>query len=160
MELEEHVHALIGQRCTGADNPVGSVIRLDIGELGLGPLSGPKSKPHGWRHLTVESPWRIQSRSKVLWDWNTPGGVGGDIEGALRDFVGATIMEAEVSPPGWDLRLVWSNGLEIVVFSDSTEDRDDAWSLLGTDGLTLTAGPQKGDGPGWTASWAKEPQIG
>ena len=155
MTIEEVLKQLEGQRCEGADNPYGSIIRFDIGPLGR-PPDEPEATPHGWRHLTIQSPWRLETANRVLGDWNTPGWPDHAISELIARLVGKVVLKAEASGPGWDLVLTWSDGTKLRVFSDSDEDGDDAWFILGTDGLELAAGPAKGEGPGWTI---KLPQL-
>lgn len=143
-EIRSVLQAMVGHRCEGADNPYGSILRLDIGPLGLSPGDSPSARPHGWRHLTIESPWRLASDNDVLCDWNEEGGPHGSISNLITPLLGRTLIAVRADPPAWDLRLQFSGGFELFVFSDSDEDRDDAWFILGTDGLTLSAGPQRG----------------
>ena len=154
-ELRDHLNELVGHKCEGVDNPLGSVLRLDIGARGLGPHDGPNSEPHGWRHLTIESPWRLENRREVLCDWNLSQTDAAGLKSCIAQLAGQTIRSVEAELPGCDLRLSWSNDLKLIVFADTTEDRDDAWFILGTDGLELTAGPTKGTRSGWRARWVK-----
>jgi hypothetical protein len=151
--LADFLRELVGLKCEAADNPLGSVIRFDLGPMGLGPLSGPRSKPHGWRHLTVESPWRLQTDRHVLCDWNAQSGTGGAIESVVKQLVGEVVESATAEAPAWDLEIRWSNGVGLIIFSDSTEDREEAWSILGTDGLILEAGPSRQGEAGWSVRW-------
>jgi hypothetical protein len=98
----------------------------------------------GWRRLTVNSPWRIQSADSILADWNSDNGLNGELVTSASQLVGATLDSIEVIPPAWDLLLKWSNGWSVFVFSDSDDLRDDAWYILGIDGLEIAAGPRKG----------------
>ena len=136
---DDVLRELVGQRCEAIDNPYGSVIRLDIGPMGHRP-GETDARPHGWRHLTIFAPWRLESRSEVVGDWNLPGGFHGTIVPAVQRLLADTISAARSAPPGWDLVLDWSSGLRLVVFSDRTEDRDDAWAILGTDNVELGVG--------------------
>lgn len=154
-DLSNYVHELIGQRCEGVDNPIGSILLLDIGPVGRGPHQEEDSSPSGWRHLTIESPWRLQDNARVICDWNAPGGKNGKIIQVVNALVGHLVTQAHTSPPSWDLQLSWSNGMSLLVFSDTNEDRQDAWSILGTDGITIVVGPRQGEAEGWTVKWAK-----
>lgn len=142
-DVQAVIRELIGQRCEGADNPYGSILRMEIGPLGRRADDPPTAAPHGWRHLTVLSPWRLESIDGVIADWNLSGGDQGEILGRVAALVGLTVVAASAEPPGWDLTLSWSNGMRLRVFGDCTQDRDDAWVILGTDGLELGAGPAK-----------------
>lgn len=135
--IRDVLRELSGVKCEGADNPHGSVIRFDLGELGLGPKQDATDVAHGWRHLTVLSPWRIQTPTLILGDWNAD-----DISPVLRERVGKRVEAAESAPPGWDLRIKWEDGVELLVFGDATIDRDDAWFILGTDGLEISGSPE------------------
>jgi hypothetical protein len=130
------------------------VLRFDLGQLALGPHDEPNSRPHGWRHLTIKSPWRLQTGAQVLCDWNAKSGAEGEILKVASQLVGLTVKGVQTSPPAWDLELHWSNHTTLVVFSDSNEDRDDAWFILGTDGLEIIAGPSR-DAQGWSVRWVK-----
>jgi hypothetical protein len=143
-EIHDVVAQLAGQRCEGADNPYGSILSVDLGPLGLrrGEESG--AKQHGWRHLTVLSPWRLHTDREVVADWNVEGGAGGPLPALVKQLVGDVVMAADTSGPAWDLRLTWKSGLTLCVFSDSTDDRDDAWFILGTDGIEVSAAPEFG----------------
>ena len=134
--IRDVLSELSGVKCEGADNPYGSVIRFDLGELGLGPKQDETDVLHGWRHLTVLSPWRIQTPTMILGDWNAD-----DITPVLREPIGKRVKAAESVPPGWDLRIKWEDGVELLVFGDATIDREDAWFILGTDGLEISGSP-------------------
>ena len=132
---------MIGQRCERIDNPYGSVIRLDIGPLALRPDDASTATPHGWRHLTVLSPWRIASEAEVIADWNVDGGKHGLLSEAIQPLRGDVVAAATTSAPTYDLTISWTSGLVLSVFADCTDSRDDAWFILGTDGLELSATP-------------------
>jgi len=147
----DYLRQLIGERCERVDNPAGAILVLDIGPLGRW-QERPDHGTIGWRQLTILSPWRLQSDIEVFCDWNADGGTeDGAILRAVRQLLGRTIVEAHCAPPGWDLLLRWSNGLTLHVFADTKEERADAWSLLGTDGLVLAAGPARRRASGWSA---------
>ena len=60
---------------------------------------------------------------------------------ALSQLVGKTVVQVETKPPAFDLTIQWSNGLSLVVFGDSTPDRDDAWFIIGTDSEEIAGTP-------------------
>lgn len=132
---------LVGQRCTGADNPHGSVIRLDIGDLG--PASGEPehSKKHGWRHLTIQSAWRLESAEEVLASWDTSESDGEVLAERLRSLLDRKILAATAAPPAYDLAIELSGGVVLKVFCDCGDTETDCWFLLGTDGLEVGARP-------------------
>jgi hypothetical protein len=134
---------LVGQRCENVENPHGSVLSIDIGPMGT--RTGEEgTKPHGWRHLTVLSPWRLETEDKVLTDWNMPGGTDNpDLAVAVSRLIGLTVLRVESAPPAWDLAITWSSGVTLRVFADSTSDREDAWFILGTDGEEVAGVPDK-----------------
>ena len=151
---EAEVHAvlaeLVGQRIEGADNPYGSIFRLDIGPLARRADDDDDARPHGWRHLTILSLWRLETDREVRCDWNDPGGASGTLSGFIAPLVGLSIRSARAMPPSWDLVLTLSDGSRMVVFSDSSDDGDDAWFILGTDGLELSVSPRiRGEAGGW-----------
>lgn len=145
--LRRAVTELVGLRCEGADNPYGSVLRLDLGPLGRRITDASDVPPHGLRHLTVLSPWRLEDRNAIIADWNVAGSPDGSLSSIAGQLVGDVVVHAEASAPGWDLRLQWQSGRTLVVFGDSTPDRADAWFILGTDGLEVAATPVPGSGP-------------
>lgn len=132
---------IVGQRCERAANPHGSILSLDFGTLGRRQGDDAAAPTHGWRHLTVLSPWRLQNDHEILCDWNTDGGRNGTIASAIEKLVGQLAVAAHAAPPAWDATITWSNGLTLVIFGDSTDDRDDAWFILGTDGAEAGATP-------------------
>lgn len=146
-QLLSVVRDLVGQRCERAENPYGSILSIDFGRLALRADDPPTAKPHGWRHLTILSPWRMQTSEYVVSDWNVNGGVHGGLQAALLRLVGNAIVDAETTGPAWDLVLKWDNGVSLFVFSDMTDDRDSAWFILGTDGIEASAAPEIGEQP-------------
>lgn len=135
------LHDIVGQRCERATNPHGSILSIDFGALGRRPDDDLSATLHGWRHLSILSPWRIQDQQHILADWNTNGGRSGTISAAIEPLVGQRVLAAQTSSPGWDLTIQWSGGLSLVVFGDSNDDREDAWFILGTDGVEASAIP-------------------
>lgn len=132
---------IVGQRCEGALNPYGSILTLELGTLSQRLDSVPSGELYGWRQLTVLSPWRLQTETEILCDWNCDGGVDGAISPIIAQLIGEDVVAAETAPPGWDLRIRWSNGFTLFVFGDSTDDRENAWFILGTDGAEARAVP-------------------
>lgn len=90
---------------------------------------------------SVLSPWRFETRTEIICDWNTNGGTAGIIKPRIAQIIGHRVISAVASPPAWDLRLRLSNGWTLVVFGDNTDDRQDAWFILGTDGAEAGSGP-------------------
>src|SRR5690348_6894631 len=140
-QLRSAVGELVGQRCERAENPYGSILSIDLGPLGLRGDDPPDAKPHGWRHLTVLSPWRLQTDELVVADWNVDGGTHGSLPRIIQRLVGDRVVRAETRAPAWDLELYWESGLALYVFGDAMDDRDSAWFILGTDGLEVSATP-------------------
>lgn len=136
-EVGVAVGQLHGLACTQADNPHGSIILVDLGPLAVPEGLPPAAAARGYRSLTILCPWRLETATDVLGDWNQPGGVSGRINELLSLLVGSTVIGAEVFPPAGDLRIRFSNGIQLVVFVDSDSEADDAWSILGTDGLEI-----------------------
>ncbi len=142
---------LRGHVCTGVDNPIGSVLRLDIGPLSVpthgsekdGTDRGITPAPHGWRHLTIESPWRILYRGEVVCDWNDRGGFHGTIGADIRKLLNARVEEVQADTRTWDLAITFNDDLELGVFCDTEEDREEALTLMGTDNLLITAGAHR-----------------
>jgi hypothetical protein len=142
IELNSVVQQLPGLHCGAVGNPYGSILSVDFGEMGLRPNALPNETPHGWRHLTVFSPWRIDDDEEIIVDSNVNGGVHGSIAGLLSPLMKAVVSNARVSGPAWDLVVEWSNGLRLTVFGDCDDDRDYAWMILGTDGVNVVAKPK------------------
>lgn len=132
---------IVGQRCERAKNPHGSILSLDFGELGRREDDDTASVLHGWRHLTVLSPWRLQMPAEVLCDWNSSSGSEGVIAAVIARLEGQTVVAATTTTPAWDLTLTFSSGVQLVAFGDNTDDREDAWFILGTDGTECGAIP-------------------
>ena len=126
---------------SAAENPYGSILSLDFGALTLRKGDEPTAKTHGWRHLTVLSPWRLQSADEIIADWNVDGGANGKLHQLIQGLVGDTVVSAQTSGPAWDLALQWVSGLTLSVFGDATDDRDSAWFILGSDGIEASAVP-------------------
>jgi len=139
--IQEVVSQMVGRRCEAASNPYGSTLSIDIGELRLRPGSAPGSKPHGFRHLTIYSPWRLENESEVILDWNVDGGAHGLINPLIQVLVGQTAISAVTSPPAWDLTIEFSGNMRLLVFGDADDDRDTAWFILGSDGVGASARP-------------------
>ena len=132
---------VIGQRCERATNPHGSILSLDFGELGHRKGDDASSVLHGWRHLTVLSPWRLQLPAEILCDWNSSGGTEGVIAAVVAQLEGEAVVAAATAAPAWDLTITFSSGVQLVVFGDNTDEREDAWFILGTDGAECGAIP-------------------
>jgi hypothetical protein len=141
-ELTHALGEIVGIDCTRAQNPYGSTLVLDFGELSLPEDALPKERPRGWRRLTVYSPWRVQSQREIAFDWNVDGGAAGILPSLVRALVGATVVGFSTALPAWDLAIDFSNGLKLVVFGDFDDDRDTAWFITGTDGMSLSACPR------------------
>lgn len=139
--LSKLVQDIVGHVCEVAENPYGSVLSLDFGPMGRRANDAPDAKLHGWRNLVILSPWRLEDDVSVRADWNVEGGSEGELQEILKALTGHKVVSASTSGPAWDLRLEWSHGLRMVVFADSTDDRDDAWFILGTDGAEASAVP-------------------
>ena len=138
--LQALVDQLVGLPCTQAKSPHGSILSLDFGPLGRRGDDDASDEPHGWRHLTVLSPWRVQDSARVRFDWNH---ANAEIQRAVATLLlGCNVVDATMMLPGCDLIIRLSNGLELRVFGDSTADRVDAWFILGTDGAEAGASPQ------------------
>lgn len=141
-DVEQLLNDITDQPCSRAENPHGSILSLDFGVLSRRQDDEPGAKKHGFRHLTVLSPWRIQSPGEVICDWNTTGGAKGGITPAVAELVGCRVVKASCWLPAWDMRLKFDNSWELVVFGDSDDDREDAWFILGTDGAEGGAVPR------------------
>lgn len=138
-QLQVAVEQLVGMECKVAENPYGSILSLDFGPLGRRVEDAPDAKLHGFRHLTVLAPWRVQDAGGVLFDWNSPGGADGELKSLIQIFVNEAIVSASTSPPAWDLNIRWESGCQLVVFGDFSDD--EAWFILGTDGFEAVARP-------------------
>ena len=151
--LPELLDGLTGQECTAILNSVGSILLIDIGPLGRGPHQLHDSPAQGWRSLLIDSPWRIECPAGVVCDWNADNSVDGEMARCIASLVGRTVERCCAFPPAWDLRVSFSGDLHLVVFSDSDAGRRHSWTILGTDGLEVVAGPAL-DPPGWAVSWS------
>ena len=140
-EVRRELRRLVGIICTQVTNSVDSVLLIDIGPLGRGPHQTEHSPEQGWRTLLVDSPWRLQTSSEVLCDWNAENGGKGALSRCISTLVGRAVTKVEVAAPAWDLRIWFSSDVELVVFNDATADREYSWTVLGTNGLEIVAGP-------------------
>jgi hypothetical protein len=140
-QIEEIVRSMIGLECTEIQNPYGSILCIDLGEMRLRPDSPPKAMPHGFRSLTVYSPWRLEDDNEVWLDWNVTGGFNSPLARHIPVLLGQTVTHAHTAPPGWDLTITWSGGLRLVIFGDAVDVRDTAWFILGWDGVQVSARP-------------------
>jgi hypothetical protein len=77
--------------------------------------------------------------STVVCDWNFEGGATGEIQRIIEMLIGRSVLSATVDPPACDLRLSFAGGLTLVVFADRTDEREDAWFILGSDGAEAGA---------------------
>ncbi|MFL5613008.1 MAG: hypothetical protein ACJ796_05040 [Gemmatimonadaceae bacterium] len=140
-DLHVALREIIGWPCVRAQNPHGSIISLDFGTLELAKDAVPKELPTGRRSITVYSPWRVEDDAAIHFDWNVDGGATGRLRELIRVFEGLQVVSTAAKAPAWDLRVVFSNGLCLVVFGDFHDERDFSWDLNGTDGLMLSARP-------------------
>lgn len=79
--------------------------------------------------------------AEVLCDWNSSSGSEGVIAAVIARLEGQTVVAATTTTPAWDLTLTFSSGVQLVAFGDNTDDREDAWFILGTDGTECGAIP-------------------
>jgi hypothetical protein len=148
--LDAIMTELTGQRCEQVDNPHGSILRLDLGEMSVPAAYPAGAQPHGWRHVTVLSPWRLADGERVICDWTDPGGAGGVLTDLIQVLKGQLVVAASSSPPSFDLRLQFGGGHQLTVFADVDDSRSDAWFVLGTDGTEIGVSPQRADEGGLT----------
>lgn len=142
---------LVGQPCTQVGNSVGSILLIDIGPPGREPLQPEISRPQGWRSLLIDSPWRLQTATEVICDWNAESGRGGELARCVSRLEGRVVTAVRVDPPAWDLRIQFGE-LELIVFCDRDVDREYAWAMTGLDGIGLVVGPGLPP-PGWNVAW-------
>src|SRR5436309_2202733 len=141
LDLHTTLREIIGWPCVRAQNPHGSIISLDFGKLELPKDALPKEQPTGRRSITVYSPSRVEDDAAIHLDWNVDGGPDGRLRDLIRVFEEQQLVSADTEAPAWDLRMIFSNGLRLVVFGDFDDERDVAWFVTGTDGLMLSARP-------------------
>lgn len=137
---DEVLQSLAGLRCNHVDNPLGSVIRFDLGPMDHSQVD-PDAGVHGWRHLTILGPWRLEAEEQVIADWNIPGCPDEALLRILRRLEGDEVVAADGAPPGWDLVVHWRSGHRLSAFGDCDEYRHEAWFIIGTDGVTISMGP-------------------
>jgi len=108
------------------------------------PLTNPSQPPafrqnRGSVELLVWSSWRLQQGDQVL-ATSDQGPAGVEPLGAL---IGTTVDAVDCAAPAWDLRIRFSNGKELVTFSDHLgpdASIDANWELWAR-GKYLRAGP-------------------
>ncbi|MBK6423698.1 MAG: hypothetical protein IPF77_16060 [Gemmatimonadetes bacterium] len=138
----------VGQPCTAVSNPIGSTIVIDIGDMRH---VDDASAEHlqGWRRITIGSPWRLQTVHRVICDWNSDSSPDGELIASLAALVGVRLDAISISGPAWDMVTHWSNGYQLVVFSDSDDLREYSWFILGADGLEITVSPKAAGDDTW-----------
>jgi hypothetical protein len=108
------------------------------------PLKNP-AQPEEFRNnrgsveLLVWSSWRLQTATDVLAS-SDQGDVGLNV---LRRLVGLKIISASTKPPAWDLFIQFSDGTELLTFSDHVAPDasiDQNWELW-AENRRLGAGP-------------------
>lgn len=122
-----------------------------IGPLGSASLRPETSYLQGWRSLLIDSPWRLQTATEVICDWNAESSRGGELARCIARLEGRVITGVQAEPPAWNLRIQFGE-LELIVFSDRDVDREYAWTITGLDGMGLVAGPGLPP-PGWNVEW-------
>jgi hypothetical protein len=152
-ELSRVLGELHGLTIEIVSNPIGSIIRVEMGPLEI-PSDEPDASPRGLRRLTILSPWRLQSPDEVICDWTDPGGSGGQLRELLSVLQGQTVESAAAPGPAHDITLRLSSGHQLISFSDVDDTRDNAWFLLGGDGLALEVAPRRKTEGGWRISWS------
>lgn len=78
----------------------------------------------------------------MLFDWNDEGGPNAPLQRLVPSLIGRRVVSASASAPTWDLRIEFSGDRVLEVFSDCSDDRDDAWFVLGTDGIEVSVSPE------------------
>ena len=133
--------SLAGLEVSRAESPVGYVLSLDLGTLGRSADATTEERTHGWRHLTVLSPWRIESTDGTICDWVAC--VEAPRSALPLSFLrGKRVHEARSRAPTWDLVIHFDGGLLLTVFTSRSKDREDGWFVLGTDGVEVAGVPQ------------------
>ena len=97
-ELSRVLGELHGLTIEIVSNPIGSIIRVEMGPLEI-PSDEPDASPRGLRRLTILSPWRLQSPDEVICDWTDPGGSGGQLRELLSVLQGQTVESAAAPGP-------------------------------------------------------------
>ena len=146
--VEALLAPLVGQPCLGvlhSARPDWAFV-LDLGarrrrtlRLANPRLSFLQRTHEGSHGLVVETTWRLQSADEVLascFDEPPAQDPAGPAPSPLERLVDRRVERAEAQGPGWDLRLSFEGGLELVVFSTETHDRTrrgnwSAWSPAG-----------------------------
>lgn len=140
-QLKHALSEIVGLRCAQAQNPYGSTLILDFGTMTLPQGALPHEKARGWRRLTVYAPWRVESAHEVLFDWNVDGGAKGMLGSLAQALTGTEVVATSTAPPAWDLVVDFSSKVRLLVFGDFNDDRDAAWFITGTDGMSISARP-------------------
>lgn len=129
---------LVGKKCWGIveGKGTGSVITFCFGEKIL------REKPVGNENLSeevqnfdsefsvfVECVWRVDSEHEVIFGAWTEHEI---VRREINKILNQTIDKIDLSEPAFDVKIIFSNGLQLKIFCDQTnkEDRNDNYSFF------------------------------
>ncbi|MCA9439851.1 MAG: hypothetical protein KC964_03525 [Candidatus Omnitrophica bacterium] len=137
--FEQHLQSLVGETVDqiGWAPILGSAISLYLGDRFKFIDPSPRRIPnrseadrlYGYTyrlHLYLCA-WRIQSSEEVILTWNDHRSMEPDtFRSLLKGLEGSTVRDVQFRLPTYDLRIQFSQGLELLTFCDSAgEDNDD-----------------------------------
>lgn len=144
------VDALVGKECwyVSCGGPIGSSFELAFGSK-VPRRKRLKNPTHtedfrnyeGESNLLVWCTWRLDSPTQPISGADATQKHFGE---ALQNLVGANVKSVVITAPGWDMKVVFSNGLTLNVFCDHVGDEpsfSSNWELWGgSGGIVIAAG--------------------
>lgn len=127
---------VVGMRCSLVRHDEETLVTLIFGAT----RETPDGDIQGEREISFDGAWRLEQGSEVLAGSDDPPE---DREPYLEELEGTTLEHAEVSRPGYDLTLTFSEGyvvrcfpIDSLEFADEVDHPDDAevsWWVSGFD---------------------------
>lgn len=128
-KFKEDLQRLVGKECWGIIEGTGSFIHFQFGEkipldtpIGNDYLSDELNNFEGEFTIFVQCVWRVDSSTKVLFGaWNEHETVHQEI----NQIIDQTVKTIECFDPAFDLKIIFSNDLQLKIFCDQTNEEDE-----------------------------------
>ena len=127
---------VVGMRCALVRQEDGALVSLFFGETS----ESPDGEPEAERVISFDGAWRLEQGAGVLAASDDPQDESGEY---LEELEGKTLDRFEVSRPGFDLELTFSDGYVVRCFPidsmeyaeeiDDPEDAEVSWWVSGGD---------------------------